>query len=112
MKRTVWFITGAAAGASSAVYAKRKVVAVIDTVRPSNVAHTAADAARRVTRRVAEAVQEGVDASRRKERELLAERDGRLVRLSDYLTEHDEVVIDGQRVDSARVTVLRQRNQR
>ena len=42
----------------------------------------------------------------------LAERDGRLVRLSDYLTDGDEVVIDGQRVDSAKVVVLRQQTER
>lgn len=108
-RRAVWFVGGAAAGASGAMYAKRKVAAAVEKVKPANVAHTASDAARRAAHRVREAVREGVGAARHKERELLAERDGRLVRLSDYLGEGDEVVIDGEPVDSARVIVMRRR---
>jgi hypothetical protein len=108
MRRVVWFVGGAAAGASGVVYAKRKVAEAVDKVRPSNLAHPASSSARRAVNRLGDAVREGATAARRRERELIAERDGRLIRLSDYLTDGDEVVIDGQRVDSAKVVVLRQ----
>lgn len=109
MRRAAWFVGGAAAGASGAVYVKRKVVTVANKVKPSNVAHSATGAVKRATHRVGDAVREGVSAARRRERELKAERDGRLVRLADYLGDGDEVVVDGEPVDSARVIVLRQR---
>ncbi|WP_116998470.1 hypothetical protein [Desertimonas flava] len=112
-RRAVWFVGGAAAGASGAVYVKRKVTKavdrVVDTVRPSNVASSATGAVRRAGHRVTEAVREGVTAARRRERELKAERDGRLVRLGDYLSDGDEVIVDGEPVESARVIVMRQR---
>jgi hypothetical protein len=86
------------------------VAAVASKVRPSYVAGSATAAVRGATQRVAGAVREGIDSARRRERVLRAERDGRLVRLSDYLGEGDEVVVDGEPVDSARVIVLRQRD--
>ena len=89
MRRLVWFMGGAAAGASGVVYTKRKVAEAVDKVRPSNLAHSASSSARRAVNRVGDAVREGVTAARRRERELVAERDGRLVRLSDYLTDGD-----------------------
>lgn len=109
MRRSVWFVSGAAAGASGALYVKRKLVEVADRVRPANVARAASGAVGRTGRRVTAVVRESVVAARRRERELRAERDGRLVRLSDYLAEGDEVVVDGEPVDSARVIVMRQR---
>jgi hypothetical protein len=109
MRRVTWFVTGAAAGATGAVYAKRKVVAVVESMRPANLAGSAGSAARRARHRVSEAVREGVTAGRRREHELRAERDGRLVRLSDYLDDGDEVVVDGEPIDSGRVIVMRQR---
>ena len=112
-RRLVWFVGGAAAGASGAAYVKRKVNRAVDrvveTVRPSNVATSAGGAVRRAGQRVTDAVREGVAAARRRERELLAERDGRLVRLGDYLGDGDEVIVDGDPVESGRVIVMRQR---
>ena len=52
-------------------------------------------------------MREGVTAGRRREHELRAERDGRLVRLSDYLDDGDQVVVDGEPIDSGRVIVMR-----
>jgi hypothetical protein len=42
-----------------------------------------------------------------RERELRAELDGRLVRLDDHLRPGDEVLLDGQPVESARVILMR-----
>src|SRR5262245_13842213 len=109
MRRAVWFVGGAAAGASGALYVKRTVAAVAQRVRPANVAKSAGGAVRRAGNRVGDAMREGVVAGGRREKELRAERDGRLVRLIDYLSEGDEVVIDGEPVDSARVIVMRRR---
>jgi len=109
MRRTAWFVGGAAAGAGGALYAKRRLVAAVDKVRPSNVAHSAVEAVRRAGDRVGGAVREGITAARRRERELIAERDGRLVRMSEYLADGDEIVVDGEPVDSARVIVMRPR---
>jgi hypothetical protein len=107
MKRSLWFVSGVAAGAGGMVYVRRKVIVIVESVRPANVAGSVSHAARRAGQRVTGAVREGVSAGRRRERELRAERDGRLVRLSDYLGDGDELVIDGEQVDSARVIVLR-----
>lgn len=110
MRRAVWFVSGIAAGAAGTSYAKRKVTAAANKLRPSNVAHSATDAMGRGVHRVADAVKEGVTAGRRRERELKAERDGMVVRLSDHLTEGDELLVDGEAVESGRVIVMRQRD--
>ena len=110
MRRTVWFVSGVAAGAAGTGYAKRKVAAAANKLRPSNVASTATGAVSRGVHRVADAVKEGVSAARRRERELKAERDGLLVRLSDHLTEGDQLLVDGEAVESGRVIVMRQRD--
>lgn len=109
MRRAVWFVGGVAAGATGVGYVKRKVTAAANRLRPSNVAHSASGAMSRGVHRVADACKEGVSAARRRERELKAERDGRLVRISDHLTEGDELLVDGEAVESGRVIVMRQR---
>lgn len=110
MRRAVWFVGGVAAGVSGAGYAKRKVTAAANKLKPSNVAHSATDAVGRGAHRISDAVKEGVSAARRRERELKAERDGLLVRLSDHLTDGDELLVDGDAVESGRVIVMRQRD--
>ena len=107
MKRVVWFVGGVATGAAGAGYTKRKVAAAANRMRPTNVAHSATAALRRGSRRVVGAVHEGVTAARRRENELRAERDGRLVRLHDALDDGDEVLVDGEIVEPGRVILLR-----
>jgi hypothetical protein len=110
MRRVTWFVGGIATGAVGAGYAKRKVSSAASKLRPSNVASSATHAVSRGVHRVTDAVREGVAAARRRERELEAERDGRLVRLSDHLAEGDELLVDGELVESGRVIVMRQRD--
>jgi hypothetical protein len=76
-------------------------------MRPSNLAHSATGALRRGGQRVAGAMHEGVVAARRRETELKAERDGRLIRLRDHLGDGDEVLVDGEAVEPARVILMR-----
>lgn len=109
MRRAAWFVGGIAAGVTGAGYTKRKVAAAVGKLKPSNVAHSASTAVGRGVHRVTDAVKEGVGAARRRERELKAERDGMLIRLSDHLTEGDELLVDGEAVESGRVIVMRQR---
>jgi len=101
MRRAAWFVGGVAAGVTGAAYTKRKVTAAANKLKPSNVAHSATGAVNRGVHRVTDAV---------KEREMKAERDGLLVRLSDHLTEGDELLVDGEAVESGRVIVMRQRD--
>ena len=107
IRRVVWFVGGVATGAAGAGYAKRKVISAANRMRPSNVAHSASTALRRGGRRVTGAVHEGVTAARRREDELRAERDGRLVRLRDHLADGDEVLVDGEIVEPGRVILMR-----
>jgi len=109
MKRTVWFVTGLATGAAGAGYTKRRVTTVAQRLAPVAVARNAADGVRRSGQRVVAAVRAGRDAARIRERELLAERDGRVVRLSEHLQPGDEVLVDGAPVESARVILMRRR---
>lgn len=108
MRRAAWFFGGVAAGAAGTGYTKRKVSAAANKLRPSNVAHSARGAVGRGIHRVTDAVKEGVSAARRRERELHAERDGRLVRLSDHLADGDQLLVDGEAIESGRVIVMRQ----
>jgi hypothetical protein len=107
MRRAVWFAGGLAAGAASAGYAKRKVETTARKLAPVNVARGAAGTVRGAGRRVADAVREGRHAAQVREREMRAERDGRLVRLGDHLRPGDEVLVDGRPVESARVILMR-----
>ena len=112
MRRAVWFVGGVAAGATGVGYAKRKIRAAVNKLRPTNVAHSATSAVGRGVHHVTDAVREGVTAARRRERELKAQRDGLLVGVGDHLDEGDELLVDGEAVDSGRVVVLRRRGQR
>lgn len=107
MRRAVWFAGGVAAGAASAGYAKRKITTTARKLAPTNVAKGAAGSVRGASRRVADAMREGRQAAQVRERELRAERDGRLVRLDDHLRPGDEVLVDGQPVASGRVILMR-----
>lgn len=107
MRRAVWFVGGVAAGAVGAGYAKRKVTATARRLAPANVARGAVGSVKRSSRRVADAVREGRAAAQVRERELRAERDGRLVRIGDHLHPDDELLVDGEPVESGRVILMR-----
>lgn len=107
MRRAVWFVGGIATGAAGAGYAKRRVTTTARKLAPNNVARGAIGTAKRTGRRVADAVREGRHAADVRERELRAERDGRLVRLDDHLQPGDEVLVDGSPVESGRVILMR-----
>jgi hypothetical protein len=107
MRRVVWFAAGVAGGVAGVGYAKRKVGRAARAMAPANVARGAVGSVQRTGRRVADAVREGRQAAHVRERELRAERDGRLVRLEDQLRPGDEVLVDGQPVASARVILMR-----
>lgn len=107
MRRLVWFAGGVATGAAGSGYVRRRLAVTARRLAPANVARGAAGSVRRSGRRVADAVREGRSAARRRERELRAERDGRLIRLHDHLQPGDEVLVDGEPVESGRVILLR-----
>ncbi len=107
VRRVVWFAGGLVAGAAGAGYAKRKVTTTARKLAPANVAKGAVDSVKRTGHRVADAMREGRAAANVRERELRAERDGRLVRLGDHLRPGDEVLVDGQPVESGRVILMR-----
>jgi hypothetical protein len=107
MRRLVWFAGGVATGAATAGYARRRVSATARRLAPTNVARTAARTVRRSGRRVADAVREGRAAAQVRERELRAEREGRLIRLHEHLHPGDEVLVDGTPVESGRVILMR-----
>lgn len=101
MKRLTWFVGGAVVGVLGAGTAKRKVVATAHQLTPAQVARNTAG-------RVRDAVAEGRSAARSKERELIAQRDGRSTTLAEHLQEGDEVYVDGRPVSPGQVIVLRQ----
>ncbi len=109
MKRITWFVTGAAAGAASAGYATKKIKRTASQLAPANMAKGAAARANRGGRRVVAAVQEGRAAMRAREDELKARRDARVETLDEHLEPGDQLLVDGQPVDSGRVIVLKQR---
>lgn len=110
MKRITWFVTGVAAGATGANYAARKVKQTASQLAPANVAKGAADRARRGGRHVVDAVREGRSAMRAREDELKARRDQRVESLDDHLEPGDQLLVDGQPVESGRVIVLKQKS--
>lgn len=111
MRRLVWFAGGVAAGAAGAGYAKRRVTRTVRRtaayLAPANVARGAANTVRRSGHRVTAAMREGRSASQMRQRELRAELEGRLIRLDERLHPGDEVLIDGEPVESGRVIVMR-----
>ncbi len=109
MKRLTWFVTGVAAGATSAGYATKKIKRTAAQLTPVNVAKSAAGRARQGGQRVVAAVKEGRSAMRDREDELKARRDQRVETLDDHLDPGDQLLVDGRPVDSGRVIVLKQR---
>lgn len=109
MKRTFWFVGGVATGVAGVGYTKRKVASAAQHLAPVQVARRAADGVRRSGQRVTDAVRAGRETARRREEELLAERDGRVVRLADHLQPGDEVLVDGAPVETGRVILMRRR---
>lgn len=107
MRRAAWFVGGVAAGAAGAGVAKRKITSAARKLAPNNVAKGAVDGVKRTGRRVTDAVRVGRHAAHLREREMKAERDGRLVRLGDHLHPEDEVLVDGTPVESGRVILMR-----
>jgi len=109
MKRITWFVAGTAAGAAGASYAARKVRRTAAQLAPSNVARGAATRARRGGRNMVDAIREGRSAMRMKEDELKARRDARVEPVDSRLQPGEQLLVDGQPVESGRVIVLKQR---
>ena len=107
MKRMTWFIGGVATGAAGVGYARRTFKRTATQLAPSNVARSALRKVRQKGRDVEEAVREGRAAMRTRERELRARRDGRVETLDDQLGPDDQLLVDGEPVETARVIVLR-----
>ncbi len=76
-KRVIWMGTGAALGAGSAFWAKRKVVRTLERYLPDELARRAGASARTVGRTVRVAASEGRTAMREREAELRAQSDAR-----------------------------------
>jgi hypothetical protein len=109
IKRVTWFVGGVAVGVAGAGYAKKKVKQTASQLAPATVARSAAQRVTAKGREVAEAVREGRRVMRQHEEEAIASREGRLVSLGDHVAPDDEVYVDGERVDSDRVIVMRRR---
>ena len=111
MKRVTWFIGGVATGAAGVGYAKRTVKRTVKRttthLAPPNVARGAMRKVRQKRRDVGDAVREGREAMHTRERELRARRDGRIDSLEDHLGPDDQLLVDGQPVETGRVIVLR-----
>ena len=101
IKRLVWFVGGAVAGAAAAIAGGRKVKAAAVELAPANVARKAGD-------RLKDAVAEGKRAMRAKEAELRGRMNGTAHSLADDLEEGDEVIVDGRPVEPGQVIVLKQ----
>jgi hypothetical protein len=110
MRRLVWFAGGVVAGAAGSGYAKRKVTATAQKLTPANVARGVSASVKKSGQRAVGAIKDGRDAARSRERESRAEREGRLVRLGEYLHPDDEVLVDGRPVESGRVILMRRRD--
>jgi len=109
MKRMTWFAAGAAAGVAGASYATKKVKQQAAKLTPSNVARSAADKTRSGGRHVVDALRDGRATMKAREAELKARRDHHIEPLDGRLEPGEQVLVDGQPVDSGRVIVLKQR---
>jgi hypothetical protein len=107
MKRLTWFVTGAAAGAVGAGYAKKKVKQTASTLAPANVARSGAGVVRRRSRDLVDALREGRLAMRHREDELRARRDGRVRHLDEQLGPDEQLLVDGRPVEPGRIVVMR-----
>lgn len=108
MKRLVWFVGGAAAGAAGVGAAKRKVRTVANELAPTQVARRAGESAKRRGRRLGDALREGREAMSARERELWARFDGRVSSLADEVADIETVLVDGRPVEPGQVIVLKQ----
>jgi hypothetical protein len=109
MKRITWFVSGLAAGAAGASYATKKIKHTASQLAPANVVKGAAGRAKQGGRTVVAAVKEGRSAMRTREDELKAKRDARVETLDEHLEPGDQLLVDGQPVDTGRVIVLKQK---
>lgn len=109
MKRITWFVTGVAAGATGVGYATKKIKRTASQLAPANLAKRAASRAKRGRRKVVDAVKEGRAAMHAREDELKIRRDSRVETLDEHLELGDQLLVDGQPVDTGRVIVLKQR---
>lgn len=109
MKRVTWFVTGVAAGATGANYAAKKVKERAAQFAPANVAKSAASRAKEGGRHVVDALREGRTAMRDREQELKARRDHEVEPVDGRLEPGEQLLVDGQPVESGRVIVLKQR---
>ncbi|MCU1400858.1 MAG: hypothetical protein JWN62_3967 [Acidimicrobiales bacterium] len=106
MKRVTWFVGGAVAGVAGAGYAKRKVKETASQLAPVNVAKVAFAKVRDRGADVADAVRDGREAMRAKEAELRARLTGS-AEIVEAFEPDDLVLVDGHRVEPAKVVVLR-----
>lgn len=112
MKRVTWFVAGAAAGATGASYATKKIKETAANLAPANVAKSAASRAKQGGKRIVDAAREGRSAMREREDELKARRDARVEPIDDHLDPGDQLLVDGQPVEAGRVIVLKQKTTR
>jgi len=113
MKRLTWFVGGVAAGATGASYAKKKVSRTVkrttETLSPRHIAHSASVKVRGKVSDVADAVREGRSAGKARESELRARRNHLVEPIVDRLGPDDQLLVDGQPVDTGRVIVLKKK---
>ncbi len=107
MRRITWFVSGVAAGAAGAGYAKKKVRQTASQLAPANVAKSAVSKVRGQGRHVVDAVREGRAAMHAREDELKARRDARIEPLDSRLEPDEQLLVDGRPVDAGRVIVLK-----
>jgi len=104
MKKVTYFVGGALAGAAGASYAKQAVAKrakqTASKLNPANLAKKAGS-------NIAGAVREGRAAMKAREDELRARRDHRVEAIDAKLDPGDQLIVDGEPVDSARVYVLK-----
>jgi hypothetical protein len=79
MRRTAWFISGAAAGIGATRFAKRKAQQVAEKITPDHVARQTVANVKGKVAHVADAVRDGRDTMKLREAELRARRDGHAV---------------------------------
>lgn len=106
MKKLTYFVGGAVAGAAGASYAKQ---AVAKRARQTASKLNPANAAKKAGRNIAGAIREGRAAMQAREEELRARRDHRVEAIDTRLEPGDQLMVDGQPVDTARVYVLKRK---
>ncbi|HUF99091.1 MAG TPA: hypothetical protein VMM60_13255 [Ilumatobacter sp.] len=113
MKRVTWFVGGVAAGVTGASYAKKKVSRTVhrtaETLSPKNIAKSASTKARAKANVVVDAVREGRAAGKAREHELRTRRDHVAEPIDGRLGPDDQLLVDGQPVDTGRVIVLKKK---